>query len=57
MTKHKGPVCKGCSEEFYYDFTERNDGSGYCWICFDDRAFGLRRAAAVQPSPQENASE
>ena len=38
QSEHTGPICIGCGEPFYYDYIpERHDGSGYCWICFDER--------------------
>ena len=34
--KHKGPICKACGAEFYYDYTPRpNDYSGLCENCFE----------------------
>jgi uncharacterized Zn ribbon protein len=37
MSKHKGPVCKQCGSEFYYDYIpQRHDFSGYCRECYAD---------------------
>lgn len=37
VTKHRGPICRECKCEFYYDFLEKPhpyESSGLCWECW-----------------------
>jgi uncharacterized Zn ribbon protein len=52
MSKHKGPVCKQCGSEFYYDYIpQRHDFSGYCRECYAD--WERIRAAAQPPADHQ----
>lgn len=55
MNEHRGPVCKQCGTEFYYDYLdkpERHEGSGYCWLCFSDWE-EIRKAATYSVAPSK----
>lgn len=48
VREHSGPICKGCGEEFYYDFVPRpNDLSGYCENCFAPSKLATNTAGPV----------
>jgi hypothetical protein len=49
---HTGPNCKGGGLPFYYDLIpERHEGSGYCWICFDERTPVFDAASSISTLP------